>query len=87
MIVDVPLALKVMGGESPHTLRDTLVAAYASSPVVRVNSDPASELVLLTAAVDQTQSFPIMPMNVCFSRKPPGGFRDRAPTPLMTANG
>lgn len=26
-------------------------------------------------------------MNVCFHRKPPGGFWDRAPTPLMTGSG
>lgn len=26
-------------------------------------------------------------MNVCFRQKPPGGFRDQASTPLMTATG
>lgn len=35
----------------------------------------------------QTQAVTIRAMNVCFRQKPPGGFRDRAPTPLMTATG
>jgi hypothetical protein len=35
----------------------------------------------------QTQSFPIINDNVCFHRKPPCGFQDRAPNSLMTAAG
>ena len=34
-----------------------------------------------------TQSFPIVEENACFRRKPTCGFRNRAPTLLMTATG
>lgn len=50
MIVDVPLALEVMGGEGSQTLRDELTATYADSSVVNVNRDAASELLLLKSA-------------------------------------
>ena len=35
----------------------------------------------------QAQSFTIKGLNVCLRRKPPGGFRDPASTPLMAARG
>ena len=50
MIVDVPLSLDVIGGEGSQTLRDELTATYANSRVVKVNSEPASELLLRKSA-------------------------------------
>lgn len=50
MIVDVPLALEAMGGADPATLREALAATYVDSAIVKVNSDTASELLLLRSA-------------------------------------
>lgn len=50
MIVDVPLPLKAMGGANSQALRDALIAAYADSKVVSVNTEPTSELLLRTSA-------------------------------------
>lgn len=50
MIVDVPLALDVMGGEGSQTLREELTATYANSQVVSVNSEATGELLLLKSA-------------------------------------
>lgn len=38
-------------------------------------------------AIDQTQSFPIRAMNVCFRQEPPYRIRDRTSAAHMTADG
>ena len=50
MIVDVPLALEATGGVGPAALRNALASAYETSAVVSVDSEAASELLLLKSA-------------------------------------